>query len=89
MTDKQKIADLEKRVKDLEVRPQAPTIIVLPALTPIPVLQPLPVFPPPRPWWEWPVNICAGSYPEIPKLDINTCGAAGLESKVFSGMEVH
>ena len=60
MTDKQKIADLEKRVKDLEARPQAPTIIVLPAnpLPVIPYIQPAPYIPPYtvpyspyQPWW--------------------------------------
>ena len=69
MTDKQKIADLEKRVKDLEARPQAPTIIVLPA-NPFPAIPQYPVYPPPRPWWEQPgyvstcgTNITAGDVP--------------------------
>ena len=51
MADKQKIADLEKRVKDLEARPQAPTIIVFPA-NPIPAYPTWPAYPPMVPWWQ-------------------------------------
>jgi hypothetical protein len=68
MTDKQKIADLEKRVKDLEARPVAPTIIVLPE-NPYPTV---PQYPQPWtwPWWPqpitWECNTSAGIYPKAP-----------------------
>ncbi len=67
MTDKQKIADLEKRVKDLEARPQAPTIIVPPAVAPIPFIPQIPYVPVfPQPWTPWVPPFYVGDDPRFP-----------------------
>jgi hypothetical protein len=47
MSDKKRIEDLERRVRDLEARPIVPTIVVLPA----PMPAPPPYFPPWSPWF--------------------------------------
>lgn len=69
MTDKQRIKDLEDRVRDLEARPQLPAIIVLPA--PAPVTVPPgwaypPWYPAPSlPWEQWKITCgspAAGNY---------------------------
>jgi len=72
MTDKQKIRELEKRVRDLEARPQLPAIIVFPAVQPVPVepFHPfIPTYPVPyQPWWTGQPYIgdpLPGHYPTI------------------------
>ena len=57
MTDKEKIRELERRVKELE---NLPVVIALPVIVnPIPVIQPIPqpFYPVPyQPWWTTPVT---------------------------------
>jgi hypothetical protein len=82
MTDKQKIADLEKRVKDLEARPVFVPIIVHPPhfdCVPIPV-NPWPGYPHPY-IGDWPfvpfANISASPRGDFTTFSV-TCGAGSL-----------
>jgi hypothetical protein len=78
MNQKEKIEELEKRIRDLEARPVMPTIILMPAAP-----TSLPFFSyPPQPIYPWPANpwqptyypayevTCeanaTGNYPQIP-----------------------
>jgi hypothetical protein len=49
MSDAERIAELERRVRELEARPVAPTIIVLPSPPSVPY------YPPWNPWSPMPV----------------------------------
>ena len=65
MTDKQKIRDLERRIKELEDRPPIIAFPV-PIIQPVPVIQPFPFYPWP-PWNPIYIGDDPGSQP------INTC----------------
>jgi hypothetical protein len=71
-TDKQRIEELERRVKELEARPPVWMPVPYPVPQPYPV-YPAPVLPLPSPW----IIPWTPTYQPIPNPWIVTCGATG------------
>jgi hypothetical protein len=60
MTTEEKLAELERRVTELEARPAIWLLPSYPMVVPMPQPYPVPApyCPPPTPWWETTTSVC-------------------------------